>query len=339
MKKVPVVILSGFLGSGKTTLLSKLLNFYEKKGVRPAIIMNEVGDVNLDGQLVNEDVPLREMLSGCICCTISGDLGMEIQKLVYESSPDLIIIEATGVANPIDIFEAVTEAALLIPIDIYAMITVLDAGHFQHWYRKGSGKTYHLMRDQIRCASVLLLNKSDLIHISDLNELRKIVESINPNALLYDTVHCQIDFSVLDTVFLEDTFPITLEESYQENTHQQSVCNHSHHDQHSQNAAHVHHHSYDHVMVYTHYFQHYIDRSGFEQIIRELPESVYRAKGIFTEAGTGQRMMFQFAYRQLELIPINPQGMVQDVAVFIGEQFPKNELKGLLEQCVTCSAK
>ncbi|RAR41877.1 GTP-binding protein [Paenibacillus sp. MDMC362] len=196
MKKVPVVVLSGFLGSGKTTLLSKLLDFYEKKGVRPAIIMNEVGDVNLDGQLVNEDVPLREMLSGCICCTISGDLGMEIQKLVHESSPDLIIIEATGVANPIDIFEAVTEAALLIPIDICAMITVLDAGHFQHGYRKGSGKTYHLMRDQIRCASVLLHNKSELIKISDLNELRKIIESINPNALRYDTVHCQIDYSV-----------------------------------------------------------------------------------------------------------------------------------------------
>lgn len=78
--KVPVIILSGFLGSGKTTLLTKILEYYAKGRLRPAVIMNEVGDVNLDGQLVDENIPMREMLSGCICCTIRGDLGMEIRS-------------------------------------------------------------------------------------------------------------------------------------------------------------------------------------------------------------------------------------------------------------------
>lgn len=116
IRKTPVVILSGFLGSGKTTLLARMLDYYAKRRIRPAVIMNEAGDVNLDGQLVNEEVPMREMLSGCICCTIRGDLGMEIRDLIADRSPDLILIEATGVANPMEIFDSVTEAAFLVPI-------------------------------------------------------------------------------------------------------------------------------------------------------------------------------------------------------------------------------
>lgn len=118
MKSVPILILSGFLGSGKTTLLTRMLNDDLRKGIKPAVIMNEIGDVNLDGQLVGMGVPMSEMLSGCICCTIRGDLAMEIRRLIDEANPDHILIEASGVANPIEILDAVTEAAFFNPIEI-----------------------------------------------------------------------------------------------------------------------------------------------------------------------------------------------------------------------------
>lgn len=325
-KKIPVVVLSGFLGSGKTTLLAKMLG-YAKNQLRPAVIMNEAGDVNLDGQLVDETISMREMLSGCICCTISGDVGMEIRSLAEESSPDLILIEATGVANPMEIMEAVTEAAFLVPIEVRAMISVVDVAHFLAWHRKGSGKTYRLMRDQIRCASTLLLNKADLVSAEELDEAKRLAAALNPKAAMQTTVHCEITNEWLQQLLQEDNV-VALDHVHRDKHMRQADCRHHSHD-HDE-----HYHSYDHVMIHSHYFEGPLDRSRIERMIRLLPETVYRAKGIFTEAGTEERMMFQYAYRQLNILRIEPQGRVQDVAVFLGEQFPKHELQKILEQTV-----
>lgn len=334
MKKqtTPLVILSGFLGSGKTTLLTRMLDYYTNKGLRPAVIMNEVGDINFDGQLLDGAISIREMLSGCICCTIRGDLGMEIRNLMIEQSPDLILIEATGVANPVEIFEAVTEAAMLVPIEIHSMISVVDAAHFLDWHRKGTGKTYRLMEEQIRCASMILLNKADRIGDKELSEANSLVAALNPNALIYSTVYCEISNELLKLV-LQESMDVSFEKEYHnEHTHDHDhghECNHGH----AHDELHNHYHSYDHVMVHTHYFDQPIDRARLEQMIDELPENVYRAKGIFTEAGTGGRMMFQYAFRELDILQIAPQGEVLDVAVFIGEQFPKQELEKKLQLC------
>lgn len=344
MKKVPVVMLSGFLGSGKTTLLANILEYALNDGLRPAVIMNEVGDVNLDGQAVNESVPMREMLSGCICCTIRGDLGMEIRQLVQEASPDIVLIEATGVANPMEVLDAVTEAALLQPIDIQAMVTVVDLAHFLRWQRTGTGRTYRLMVDQIRCASVLFLNKSDLVSVSELEEMILAIHGLNPHALLFSTVKCEVNRRVLEQIVRKDDFA-TAAADRQRRRSEEAACGHDHsreqshnhahdhsHDHHHHDGHHHHDHSYDHVMVSTHYFQRPIELDWFEQIIGQLPDRVYRAKGIFTAAGSGERMMFQYAFRQLDMFRIHPQGNIQDVAVFIGEQFPEQELKMRLEQ-------
>lgn len=341
---VPIIILSGFLGSGKTTLLTKLLEHYTKSGMRPAVIMNEVGDINLDGQLVEESVPMREMLSGCICCTIRGDLGVEIQRLIEESEPDLILIEATGVANPMEILDAVTEAALLVRIEVQATITVVGSTHFLHWHRKGEGKTYRLMQDQIRSASLLLLNKSDCVSMVELQEIKQAVTDINAHAVVRTTVYCEFEPSLFKFTSGEKLVAIGTNAMRQAHEHEpHRSCNydshHEHHDHHAEESGHHHHHdhhhSYDHVMVYTHYFQKPIGLDRLEQIIGKLPESVYRAKGIFTSAETGERMLFQFAYRQLDLIRIRPHGNVQDVAVFIGEQFPKTELMSDLDRLIS----
>lgn len=319
------------------------------KGIRPAVIMNEVGEVSLDGQLVEEDIPMREMLSGCICCTIRGDLAMEIRRLIEEASPDLIFVEATGVANPIEILDAVTEAALLTPIEIRAMLTVVDAAHFLHRSRGGKGKTYRLMTDQIRCASTLVLNKSDLAETEELEEIRKIITELNPFAPIVTAAYCDMEETVWSRMLgakaelgaIDRLFAVKEERSgdagdghFVDHKHErvhEHVHDHDHEHCHSQSR---HDHSYDHVMVCSYYFPDPIDGSRLERVLKELPDGVYRAKGIFTAKGTGERVMFQFAYRQWERIPIRPQGQVQDVAVFIGEQFSKQVLLGKLEEAV-----
>lgn len=335
IKKVPILILSGFLGSGKTTLLTKMLASFVAKGMKPAVIMNEVGDVNLDKQLLDESVPMREMLSGCICCTIRGDLSMEIKRLMDDLTPDLILIEATGVANPMDIFEGVTEAALLVHVEMKAMITVIDVAHYMQWHRKG-GRTYRLMQDQIRCASMLLVNKSDLINSTDLEEIKQMIRHINPVAAIHTTVYCEFDHSWIESVLqTHDVVPRQeIHHHYEEN--ERHACEHSHNHDHHHNHDHdgQNSHSYDHVMVYTHYFQQPVDRGRFEQFVNQLSDKIYRAKGIFTSAETRERMLFQFAYQQLELIRIQPQGKVHDVAVFMGEQFSQSELKMKLDTTI-----
>ncbi|MFM1655749.1 CobW family GTP-binding protein [Brevibacillus sp. B_LB10_24] len=340
MKIVPIIILSGFLGSGKTTFLTRILKNCSNKGIKPAVIMNEVGDVNLDGHLVEEDIPMKEMLSGCICCTISGDLAMEMRRLIDEASPDLILIEATGVANPIEILDTVTEAALLTPIEIQEMITVVDAAHFLDLSRVRKGKTYRLMTDQIRCASILVLNKSDQVCTEELEEIRKIMTELNPFASIVTTAYCDMDEAVwlrMLSAKAEDGVIDRLN-SVQQERHDDGVPDdywheHDHKHEHCNNHS-GHHHSYDHVMVCSHYIQEPINGSQLKRVMKDLPDGVYRAKGIFTSKDTGERVMFQFAYRQYEQISIRPQGHVQDVAVFIGEHFSKHELLRKLEEII-----
>ncbi|PZE21770.1 CobW family GTP-binding protein [Paenibacillus xerothermodurans] len=197
-KVVPVHILSGFLGSGKTTLLTQAIEYYKLRGKKPAVLMNELGDVNLDGMLVEDGVPMTEMLSGCICCTIRGDLGMELRELILENDPDVVLVECTGAANPIEIIDGVTDASLLTELELASVITVIDAAVLLERHRAGQGKTYRLMKEQIRCASQLILNKVDLVEPAELHELQQAVRSWNPVAPLTATVRCDIDFTLFD---------------------------------------------------------------------------------------------------------------------------------------------
>lgn len=107
---VSVHILTGFLGSGKTTLLTRALDYFKLNGKKPAVLMNELGDVNLDGMMVDEEVPMTEMLGGCICCTIRGDLGMELKQLIQDHKPDVVFVESTGAANPMEMLDGITDA-------------------------------------------------------------------------------------------------------------------------------------------------------------------------------------------------------------------------------------
>lgn len=313
----PVYLLTGFLGSGKTTLLQHMLSNWKMRGLRPAVMMNEIGEVNLDGLLVEDSVPMTELLGGCICCTVRGDLGLQLSQLITNEAPDVIVIEATGAANPMEIFDAVTEVSLYMKLDIKPMITVVDSAHFLELYKKQQGKTYRLMLDQIRCGSILIMNKMDLIEPDQAEELTVILKRLNPFAKMVPAVKCEIDFSeVLNKGQALDFREKHTQAANTDGDHHQ----HEHHHHHHRGSGH------EHITVYTHYFNGPINSVAFEQFLSDLPREIYRGKGVLTFSDTSSRFLFQYAYREPDFLKITPQGNVPDVAVFIGEHFDKQEI-------------
>ncbi|MBW7457681.1 CobW family GTP-binding protein [Paenibacillus sepulcri] len=334
--KIPIHLISGFLGSGKTTLLNRVIDYYKAADIKAAIVMNELGDVNLDGQFIDDDVPMAEMLGGCICCTIRGDLGLELKQLIEEHQPDVVLIESTGAANPMEIIDAVTEAALFIRVDLQTIATVVDGPELLVRSRRG-GRTYKLMQDQIRCATDLIVNKADKLNPEELIEVQQLIRELNGYAPLTMTVRCMTELNMFDLSPKDHT-----DAEYRQ-LHGKHVCGancrleghdhegvqHSHsHDDESQEA----HASHAHVMSFTHYFAGPVDSHSFEELISRLPQEVYRAKGIVTFSDTNSRFLFQYAYRELEFTRITPQGKVNDVAVFIGEHFSRSLLAQELAQ-------
>ena len=312
---LPVYILSGFLGSGKTTLLQRLLDHWKTQGLRPAVIMNELGEVNLDGLLVEQSVPMAEMLGGCICCTSRGDLSTELTTLVKKESPDVVIIEATGAANPLEIVDAVTETSLYQQVELKGLITVVDAAHLLELYRSQQGATYRLMQEQIRCASVLILNKTDRVSAEEAEEISMVLRKWNAYAEILPAVRCELApealLGNLGGVHTGDREGAEAEDMRSGQAGQEGQLHASH----------------DHVMAYTHYFKNPVNSEAFEQFVKDLPRDVYRAKGIVTFNDTSSRFLFQYAYRESDFMKITPQGEVPGVAVFIGEHFSSSGLR------------
>lgn len=357
-RPVPIFILSGFLGSGKTTLLSRAVRYWQEQGWKPAVVMNEIGEVNLDRIAAAVEVPMAEMLDGCICCTVRGDLGLTIQQLIRDEEPDVVLIEATGIANPMEILDGVTEASLYMKADTKGVITVVDSSMLRSQIEKGSGKTYRLLEEQVRCASVLILNKMDLVEPEELNRVEEALKQWNPHATLIRATRAEFDMRLLDQMAQSSEahtgVPSIQGHKHHKSDHVQHECGHEHHESghehHESGHVHhdgcecghaheehgveeaVHHHSHDHVMVYTRYLQGPVDSTEFEALVGRLPESVYRAKGVLTFRDTASRYLFQYAYQQADFMKITPQGQIPDVVVFIGEHIPKEALEAELDK-------
>ncbi|MCQ4087268.1 GTP-binding protein [Saccharibacillus sp. JS10] len=311
---IPVYLLSGFLGSGKTTLLQRLIAYWQEQGLKPAVIINELGDMNLDGMLVDTKVPTAELLGGCICCTVREDLAGELAMLVERDAPDVIVIEATGAANPIDLLDAATETAMYAGIEIQGLITVADAAHLLEMNRSRGGRTYALMQDQIRCASVILLNKLDRVNEQEQAELEQMIGEWNPYAPILPAIRCEVNpEQLLSTGFSE---AYSKQGSLQKTPSGRLTM---------AGAGH------QHVTSYTHRFTQPIDSEQFEQMISTLPREIYRAKGLLTFSDTASRFLFQYAFRELDFIKVTPQENMADMAVFIGEHFSADKLRKRLQ--------
>jgi G3E family GTPase len=330
---IPVYILTGFLGSGKTTLLNHILKDAAAKGLKPAVVMNEVGDVNVEGQLIETNIPMAEMLGGCICCSIRGDLGLELVRLAQEHQPDVIWIESSGVAQPLEIMDGVTEASLYAKIALKAVVTVVDGRLLLDKLRIGSGKTFKLMKEQIRAANILILNKADLVREENLVELQDELTSLNPHARILVTTKSELDTTILYSEPLIAAHTLDQDEQV-EHVHTED-CKHDLDDDHNPYPYHARHQTqshHDHVNVVTYYFKSSLDSIAFEAFLKQLPNEIYRAKGIVTFRDTASLFLFQYAYREMDFLRITPQKSVNNVGVFIGEGFSQSDLLVALEK-------
>jgi G3E family GTPase len=206
LKKLPVTVLSGFLGAGKTTVLNHILN--NREGRRVAVIVNDMSEVNIDAKNIQSEVQLNhteeklvEMSNGCICCTLREDLLEEVGKLAKEDRFDYLIIESTGISEPLSVAETFTfedeSGRRLSDIAILdTMVTVVDAAHFlndyeqalslhevgESWGEEDERSVTDLLVEQVEFSDVILISKTDLVSTDELNKLASILKTLNTEA-------------------------------------------------------------------------------------------------------------------------------------------------------------
>lgn len=296
-----VYLLSGFLGSGKTSLLMNLIAQLKAEGKKPAVLMNEFGSISIDSDTVSneENIPLKELLNGCICCTGSEQTEAQLQGLLEEYEHiDVILIETTGAAHPVEALDAVYSPLFAERLAIKGIVTVADS---KRWLEreKLSPQIRSLFMEQIRHAHLILANKTDLLTESELATITMELGNFNENAPIIQTVNADISFS-----FIEETL------SNMKTISEKQVVSGKHLPLSSK------------LIV----FDRSVEKDRFEDWVKSLPDTVYRMKGYVPLAGTKNPYLFQYAYGMVNWLPeyvkMEPQ------LVVIGEGVQQLEYPG-----------
>lgn len=283
-KEVPVLLLTGYLGSGKTTLLNKILA--NKKGIKFAVIVNDIGEVNIDAALIEKggvvgqkDDSLVSLQNGCICCTLKMDLVEQLKEIVDMKRFDYIVIEASGICEPAPIAQTICSIPSLGPqyikngiLRLDSIVTVVDALRMKDEFANGSDlmksnldeeDLASLVIQQIEFCNIILLNKAAEVEPKELEHLKQIIRAIQPKAEIFECNYGDIDLDLIVNTHKFDWETVATsagwiqeieaerkgeedEHEEHEHHHHDDEHEHHHHDDHDHDHDHCHHHDHDH---------------------------------------------------------------------------------------------
>ena len=273
INKVPVLLLTGYLGSGKTTLLNRILT--NTKGIRFAVIVNDIGEVNIDASLIQQggvvsqqDDSLVALQNGCICCSLKMDLIAQLHDLVAQKAYDYIVIEASGICEPAPIAQTICSYPEMVPqfaMDgvpvLDCICAVVDALRLRDEFDGGLALEHHipkeedlaaLVTEQIEFCNVILLNKASEVSEEELTRIESIIRAIQPTAPIIETNYCDVDLEKLLKTNLFD-FDRTATSAAWIQEVEDASHHHDHHDddddddeEEEEHEHHHHHHDHDH---------------------------------------------------------------------------------------------
>ena len=242
MTKIDIV--SGFLGAGKTTLIKKLLKD-ALAGTRVVLIENEFGEIGIDGGFLKEaGIEIREMNSGCICCSLVGDFGTSLREVMNQYAPDRILIEPSGVGKLSDVMKAVQDAAEGSDMALNSAVAVVDASKCK-LYMKNFGEFFI---NQVECAGTIILTRTDKASDARIAECVEILREHNPKATIITTPLAELDGKQILTTIegKADLQTEILEEFMREQEEEEEEHEHHHHHHHDDEDEHEHHHHHHH---------------------------------------------------------------------------------------------
>ena len=258
-KKVPITLLVGYLGAGKTTLMNHILN--NQKGYKVAVIVNDIGEVNVDADLIAKDAKITDSSSlvalqnGCICCSLKTDMVNQIEKLIKTGKFDYVLIEASGVCEPMPIAQAIEQIdngyidGVVSVVDAMRMATEFDEGKALLKDDMEEEEMESLLVQQIEFCNTLVINKVDLVNEEQLKKIRAVVKKLQPNARVIETTKANVDIAEIlgthefdfEKVYASAGWVAELNKADEdEHEHDEGEEHHHHHDHEE------HHHEHDH---------------------------------------------------------------------------------------------
>lgn len=267
MKKTEVYILSGFLGTGKTTLLKRILLHEKESGRNIAVMMNELGSVSIDSDAVDTEVPLKELLGGCICCTIQDKLESQLQGLLFDHNLDAIYIETTGAAHPVEVLDAVLSPLFADKLMIKGILTTVDG---QQWLNRTTldPQVHQLLLEQVKHADLVIVNKSDMLNESEQAKISMDIQGLNPKARCILSSYSKMPMNLLQGL-------VHTKKAERADAHVQADLR---------------------LSTFVYRFSAAVNKMAFEDFLRRLPDSIYRIKGYVLFDHSSYPDLFQYSY-------------------------------------------
>ena len=314
---MPVTIITGFLGSGKTTLLNYILQ--NCQDLKVAVLVNEFGDINIDSQLlVSVDENMMELTNGCICCTINDGLLDAVYSVLERNDRiDYLIVETTGIADPLPIALTFLGTDLQDLTRLDAILTLVDAETFTEDHFQSDAAL-----NQIAYGDIILLNKTDLVSEKTVNELEHLICDVKTGARILRSQYGKVPLPlILDVGFSQSALFASTKES-------------SHHHHHTEHHHHSDHLANDGFMSVSFQSDRPFSLVKFQKFLEDLDKNIFRAKGILWFKESSLRHIFQLSGKRIELQTEQWQQQRSNQLVFIGRNLNATQLQEQLTNCL-----